>query len=149
MKIAVSWLAAMAMSVMALQAADKPVMHCFAFTVIEGASPADWEAFAKATDELPGKIPGLTKVIQGKLARPLTQYQLAQRPSADDMTKLKAGEAVAAQAKMVVRQNGACMEFSSLEAFQAYAKHPAHDAWVKAYEKVRVAGTTTYQIIGQ
>jgi hypothetical protein len=27
-----------------------------------------------------------------------------------------------------------------------YSKNPAHEAWVKAYEKVRVYGTTTFDI---
>ena len=36
-------------------AADGKLMHCFYFTAVEGATDADWQAFYKATDELPGK----------------------------------------------------------------------------------------------
>ena len=41
------------------------------------------------------------------------------------------------------------MEFSDEAALKTYAVHPAHDDWIKAYEKVRVAGTTTFDILGQ
>ena len=34
-------------------------------------------------------------------------------------------------------------------ALAAYAKHDAHAAWMKSYEKVRVAGTTTIDILTQ
>ena len=41
------------------------------------------------------------------------------------------------------------MELADEAALETYAGHPAHDAWVKIYEKVRVAGTTTFDILGQ
>ena len=50
-------------------AAEKTLMHCFAFTPIESASQAEWDAFYKATDELPKKIKGLKRVWYGKLAQ--------------------------------------------------------------------------------
>ena len=31
----------------ALNAADKPLMHCFTFTAVDSATAADWEAFYK------------------------------------------------------------------------------------------------------
>ena len=40
----------------ALTAGEKSLMHCFAYTAIEGASQADWDAFYKASDELPKKM---------------------------------------------------------------------------------------------
>ena len=43
-------------------AADGKLMHCFYFTAVEGATDADWQAFYKATDALPGKVPGLVSV---------------------------------------------------------------------------------------
>ena len=105
-------------------------MHCFAFTEIEGASDADWKAFFQATDELPDKIDGLSKVWVGKLRRPLRQYGRNQ-----DEARL--------------RQWGVCMEMADEAALAAYADHPAHSAWVAAYAKVRVPGTTTFDILGQ
>lgn len=110
-------------------AGEKSLMHCFAFTEIEDASDAEWNAFFKATDELPGKIDGLEKVWYGKLNRPLRQYN-----SSGDST---------------MRQWGVCMEMADRDALTAYAEHPAHSDWVKVYEKVRVPGTTTYDILGQ
>ena len=41
------------------------------------------------------------------------------------------------------------MEMTDEAALERYAAHPAHDAWVKTYEKVRVPGTTTFDILGQ
>src|SRR4051794_11857470 len=91
-----------------LYGAEGKLLHCFYFTPIAEATDADWKAFAKATDELPKKIPGLTKVEHGKLRRPSAQ-----------------------------REHGVCMEFKDAAALDAYAKHEAHDTWMKVYEKVR------------
>lgn len=110
-------------------AGEKGLMHCFAFTEIEDASDADWKAFYEATDALPGKIPGLDKVWYGKLRRPLRQYS-------------SSGDSV-------MRQWGVCMLMTDEAALTAYSEHDAHADWVKAYEKVRVPGTTTYDILGQ
>lgn len=111
-------------------AGEKKLMHCFAFTEIESATDADWAAFMKATNELPDKIEGLEKVWVGKLRRPLRQYGRNQ-----DEPR--------------VRQSGVCMEMADEAALEVYATHPAHSEWVKVYEKVRVAGTTTFDIIGR
>ena len=108
---------------------EKALMHCFAFTEIEGAAQADWDAVYKATDELPGKIDGLNKVWVGKLRRPLSQYD--------------------SQGERIQRQHGVCMEMADEKALENYAKHEAHAEWVKVYEKVRVPGTTTYDILGR
>jgi len=110
-------------------AGEKTLMHCFAFTQIEEASESDWEAFHKATDELVGKIDGLERVWYGKLRRPLAQYT-------------REGE-------RRERQYGVCMEMRDQAALTAYGEHPAHAEWLKSYEKVRVPGTTTYDILGQ
>lgn len=111
-------------------AGEKALMHCFAFTEIEGATEDDWKAFMTATNELPGKIDGLEKVWVGKLRRPLRQYGRNQ-----DEPRL--------------RQWGVCMEMTDEEALAVYADHEAHTAWVRVYEKVRVPGTTTFDILGQ
>jgi antibiotic biosynthesis monooxygenase (ABM) superfamily enzyme len=105
-----------------MSAADGKLMHCFAFTAIESATAADWDAFYKASDALPGKVPGLMHVWVGKLRRPL-----------------RAGDAV--------RQYGACMEFRDEAALTAYAGSAGRKEWFAVYEKVRVEGTTTYDIL--
>jgi Stress responsive A/B Barrel Domain len=99
-------------------AAEKTLMHCFAFTPVETATADDWKAFAKASDELPKKVPGLRRVWHGKLLKPMQK-----------------------------RMNGVCMEFQDQKAFEAYDPHPAHKEWVDVYSKVRVPGTTTFQIV--
>ncbi len=138
-----------------VQAQDQKVMHCFTFTQIEGATAADWAAFNKATGELPGKIPGLTAVWQGKLARPQTLFMpdMPPRPpaappaegaKAPEPPKPPAGDM---KVKRIQRQYGVCMEFASQDALKAYAKHDAHAAWMATYEKVRVPGTTTFDML--
>jgi len=99
-------------------------MHCFAFTAVESASQADWDAFYKATDDLPKKIKGISHVWYGKLAHPL-----------------HVGEAT--------RQYGVCMEMENAQVRQAYGNDPYHKVWTDAYSKVRVEGTTTFDILGQ
>jgi hypothetical protein len=132
----------------AMMAGEKGVMHCFAFTVVDGATPQQWEAFGKATDALPQKVKGIEHVWRGKLMRPLTQYSLKFK---DDEARKKftdAGEGTV-DARLLRRQHGVCMEFTDEAAFKAYGSDPAHKEWVAVYEKVRVPGTTTYQIVGE
>jgi hypothetical protein len=107
-----------------LSAGEKKLMHCFAFTSISAATPADWKAFAKATDELPSKSLGITHVWYGKLKKPLGTGEQS-------------------------RDWGACFEFSGPDALASYVGAPAHKAWVSVYEKVRQPGTTTFDILGQ
>ncbi|MDA1235661.1 MAG: Dabb family protein [Acidobacteria bacterium] len=108
-------------------AGEKALLHCFFFTPIAEASQADWDAYYKATDELPSKIDGLHRVWVGKLTE----------------------RAAVAQQVKLGREYGACMEFRDEAALASYATHAAHDAWLNVYEKVRVAGTTTFDILGQ
>jgi hypothetical protein len=130
----------------ALSAADKKLMHCFAFTAIETASDAEWQAFFKATDELPSKIPGVTNVWYGKLLRPLPQFV----PDAKAVKELRGGAKTATgEVKMLPRQWGVCMEMKDEAALKAYAASPAHKEWVDVYSKVRVEGTTTFNILSQ
>ena len=128
-------------------AGEKGMMHCFAFTPIETATQADWDAFYKETDALPKKIKTIKKVWYGKLrGNGLGQYSV----DADTSKKLIAGEKnVKGTVNRTVRKHGACFLFTGEAALAAYTKDPNHDAWVKAYEKVRVAGTTTYDSLGQ
>jgi hypothetical protein len=129
-------------------AGEKSVLHCFAFTPIATASQAEWDAFYKATDALPKKIKGIKRVWYGKLMRPLTQYGV-NIPDAEARKKLMAEMKGNADVSVTRREHGACFEFADETAFKAYAADPAHKEWEAVYGKVRVPGTTTYQIIGQ
>lgn len=132
----------------AAQAGEKDLMHCFTFTAMKDATDADWQAFYKASEEMPKKIPGVKRVWTGKLARPMTFSQVTK---VDDEAKKKIaeGEAAPAEVKRVVRQYAGCIEFKDAAALKAYAEHPYHAEWMKAYEKVRVEGTTTFDLLGQ
>ncbi len=116
-------------------AGEKKLMHCFAFTPIEDASEADWEAFYKATDELPDKVEGFNKVWYGKLRRPMRLY-------------FKAGGDENEYGELV-RKWAVCMEMEDIAALEKYADHPAHHEWEEAYFKVRQRGTTTFDLLGQ
>jgi hypothetical protein len=119
-------------------------MHCFAFTPVENATDAEWQAFFKATDALPGKIPGLTKVWYGKLRGPLSQYSV----DAEGRKKLAGGaKSATAEVSRAVRSWGVCMEMNGAATLKAYTANPAHKQWGAAYEKVRVEGTTTFDIL--
>ena len=56
-------------------AGEKALMHCFAYTAIETATPADWEAFYKATDNLPKQVKTVKHVWYGKLQDNLFIYR--------------------------------------------------------------------------
>ena len=116
-------------------AGEKKLMHCFAFTPIEDASEADWEAFYKATDELPDKIDGFNKVWYGKLRRPMRLYY---KTGGDE-----------AEYEQRVREWAVCMEMEDIAALEKYADDPAHREWEEAYFKVRQRGTTTFDVLGQ
>ena|ERR1022692_569537 len=105
-------------------AGEKKLMHCFAFTAVESATDADWKAFYKATDQIPKKIHGVSKVWYGKLGQPIN---------------------IGGQ----TRQYGVCMEMADMDTLRAYTNDPYHKEWVGIYSKVRVEGTTTYDILGQ
>lgn len=116
---------AVCLSAATLSAGEKGVMHCFAYTPMKEATPEQMQAFNKATDALPSKVTGLKRVWRGKLARPM---------------KVPTGDP---------REYGVCMEFADQAAFKAYDAAPGHKEWVAVYEKVRVPGTTSYQIIAE
>ncbi len=124
--------------------AQQKLMHCFYFTAVEGATAADWDAFHKATEALPGKIPGLTRVWHGKLRMPVGIFN----PDQETARKLRGGEKSATgTVTMVPRQYGVCMEMNGPEALKEYAAHPAHKEWDAVYQKVRQYGTTTFDIV--
>jgi hypothetical protein len=127
-----------------LSAAENKLMHCFAFTAIEGATEADWKAFYKATDELPAKVPSVSKVWYGKLRNPLSQFA----PDAETRKKFTKDVSKADGNFMrVQRQHAVCMEMANEAALKTYAADPNKKAWDEAYAKVRVPGTTTYDIL--
>jgi hypothetical protein len=101
------------------------VLHIFAYAPLETAKPEDLENFNKVTTELVGKVPGLKRVWVGKLKSSIT---------APDGTK---------------QIYGVGMEFESEQAYAAYGDHPAHTAWERVYRRVRVAGTTTIDLLGE
>jgi len=127
-------------------AGEKGMMHCFAFTVIPEATESDWKAFAEATDMWPSKFKGIQHVWHGKLRAPLAQFTV----SAEARKKLAAGEKdVETKANRLMRQHAVCMVMTGPETLKEYTAQPFHKEWMAKYEKVRVAGTTTYDILGQ
>ncbi len=137
---------ALSLSSAALHAGEKKLMHCFAFTVIDSASDAEWKAFAEATDALPSKISVISKVWHGKLRAPLNLFNI----DSEARKKLMAGDAkTQGEVSRVQRKHGVCMEMENEAALKTYTSNPYHKVWSAAYEKVRVPGTTTFDIIGQ
>jgi hypothetical protein len=132
----------------AAAAADKTLMHCFAWTSIKEATPADWQAFFKASDDLPNKIKAVKKVWYGKLANPLGQTTVT-NIDPEARKKAAAGEKVNAEVQRTPRDWGMCMELTSLDALKTYDADPYHKTWTDAYAKIRVDGTTTFNIVGQ
>jgi hypothetical protein len=126
---------------------EKKLMHCFAFTSVKEATPAQWEAFVQATGRMPKKIKGVTKVWYGKLASPLSQYSVT--AGAETGKKMQAGDSVATETRRLTRDWGVCREMADAAALKAYDAHPDHKEWLAAYERVRVEGTTTFDILGQ
>ena len=140
--------AAILISTGIVDAGDKKVMHCFAWTSIKEATPADWEAFFKASDALPAKIPTISHIWYGKLAAPLGQTMLG-TIDPESFKKFRAGERVTSEVSRMNRDWGMCMEMASEDALKAYDTDPYHKIWTDAYAKIRVDGTTTFNIIGQ
>lgn len=105
-------------------ATETTLLHAFAYTPVEGATQQDFDNFKKATGDLVGKVPGLKRVWVGKLKSPFD----------------------APEGKRVY---GVGMEFDDAKALAAYGDDPAHKEWERVYRKVRVAGTTTFDILGE
>jgi hypothetical protein len=130
------------------EAGEKKLMHCFAWTEIKESTPADWDAFKKASEALPTKIKGISRVWYGPLASPLGQTTIVKAdPASRD--KLNAGETVPVEVKRTPRQFGMCMEMDGPDVLKAYDTDPYHKIWTDAYSKIRVDGTTTFNILGQ
>ena len=130
------------------RAGDRTLMHCFAWTPIKEARPADWEAFYKASDALPQKIQGIVRVWYGKLESPLGQTQLGDIDK-ETFQKYRAGDSVTVPVSRTQREYGMCMEMKNADVLKAYDSHPYHKIWTDAYAKIRVDGTTTFNIQGR
>ena len=100
------------------------MMHVFAYTPLEGSTQQDFEDFKTPTTAMVDQIPGLQRVWVGKLRQPLP-------------------------VETRIHTYGVAMEFDNTEALDAYAIHTAHDAWIDVYDKVRLQGTTTLDILGE
>ncbi len=48
-----------------------------------------------------------------------------------------------------IRTFGVAMEFDNSDALDAYAGNPVHREWERVYERIRVQGTTTLDILGE
>ena len=132
----------------AAHAGEKTLMHCFAWTPVKDATPADWQAFYKASDALPQKIKGIIRVWYGKLESPLGQTQLG-NIDGPTFQKYRTGEPVTVPVTRTAREYGMCIEMKDANALKAYDTDPYHKLWTDAYSKVRVEGTTTFNILGQ
>jgi hypothetical protein len=112
-------------------AGEKKVMHCFAWTAVKDATPADWTTFYKASDALPKKIKGISKVWYGKLAA-LLPWTTIVKADNESRQKLNAGQPATVEAQRTPREYGMCMEFSGPDALKAYDTDPYHKVWTAA-----------------
>ena len=75
----------------ATASAADDLVHCFLFTAVDKAPEADWQAFFKATDALPSKIPVVKHVWYSKLNRPMEvggetrQFQVEVKVDSEDV----------------------------------------------------------------
>lgn len=129
-------------------AGEKTLMHCFAWTPVKEATPADWEAFFQASEALPAKIKGIRRIWYGKLLAPLSQAAIVKMDN-QTFKKYFAGDQVAGEILRTPREFGMCMEMTGEEALKAYDSDPYHKIWTEAYSKIRVDGTTTFDFVGQ
>jgi len=79
---------------------------------------------------------------------PLSQVQRGQI-YAPTFHKFRAGESITAPVTRTAREYGMCMEMKNAAVLKAYGDDPYHQIWTAAYAKVRVEGTTTFNILGQ
>jgi len=94
------------------------------------------------------QIDGIIRVWYGKLAAPLHQVKLG-KIDRETFQKYQAGEPVTSPIRLTQRRYGMCVEMRSGEVLKAYETHPYHKVRTDAYERIRVDGTTTFNIPGQ
>ena len=127
---------------------ERNLMHCFAWTAVKEATSADWDAFFKASDALPQEIKGVQKVWYGKMDAPLGTVRIVKMDD-ENRKRARAGEPATGEVIREPRDHAMCMEITDAAALKAYAVHPYHKVWEKAYSKIRIDGTTTFNILGQ
>lgn len=103
---------------------QRTVVHCVAWTAAQGVSEAGIGEFKKATAELTKTMPGLQRAWVGKLARPFTQGD-------------------------VTRDYGLVLEFDSVENREAYTTNPIRVSWADVWSKIRVPGSSNFDVIGE
>ncbi len=128
-----------------VSAGEKKLMHCFYFTPADNVAEADWQAFYKATEQLPEKVPGFSHIWYGKLVQP---RQMVYSPDEQTRKTLVADGKATGPMNLLVHQYGVCMEFADQAALKVYADHPAHKAWETIYFKIR-KGSIPYDLVGQ
>ena len=103
---------------------QRTVVHAVAWTAKEDATPEGLEEFKQATESLVGSMPGLRRVWVGKLRQPLIIGDLK-------------------------RNYGLILEFDDLATREAYSSHPNRVPWAAVWEKVRLPGSTNFDVIGE
>ena len=91
----------------------KTILHVVTVKWKADSTPAQQQAAIDGVKTMAAKIPGITNIWTNKI-------------------KVQPGDFSTVFA----------MEFKDQAAFDAYAKHPAHDAWMKLYEPVRERSST-------
>ena len=103
---------------------QKTTIHAVAWTPQENATPQAFEDFKKATEHLVEVMPGLQRAWVGKLRRPLVHGD-------------------------VTRTYGLVLEFDDVDSKVAYSSHSTRAPWAEVWSKVRVPGSTNFDVIGE
>ncbi len=103
---------------------EKTVIHAVAWTPQEDATEGQFQDFQQATVELIDQMPGLRRAWVGKLRKPLVH---------GDMT----------------RTYGLVFEFDDLQSREAYSSHPSRAPWAEVWSRLRVPGSTNFDVIGE
>ena len=103
---------------------QKTTVHAVAWTLLEGATEQDFENFRVATANLVTVMPGLRRAWVGKLRAPLV---------VGDTT----------------RTHGLVLEFDDVQSKEAYSTHPTRAPWAEVWAKVRVPGSTNFDVVGE
>ncbi|OFV98716.1 MAG: hypothetical protein A3H94_05425 [Acidobacteria bacterium RIFCSPLOWO2_02_FULL_60_20] len=105
-------------------ATQRTVVHAVAWTAKNDATPEGLEDFRRATETLVDTMPGLRRAWVGKLRQPLVVGDLR-------------------------RDYGLILEFENLPTREAYSSHPNRVPWAAVWEKVRIPGSTNFDVLGE
>ena len=103
---------------------EKTVVHAVAWTAGASFTEQGLEDFRRATEEMARTMPGLRRAWVGRLRTPL-----------------KVGE--------LTRDYGLVLEFDDLKTREEYSTHPSRAPWAQVWEKIRVPGSTNFDVLGQ